>query len=59
MLGAGAARYGTCVKYYCRPSALTQAGERVLEPGPVSFAGGHAALCTEAVERVVVKLRPG
>ena len=52
-LAAGAAGHRAGVEHYRRPPALVEAGQGVLEPGPVAPAGGDAAPGAEAVEGIV------
>ena len=55
VLAAGAAGHGAGVQHHRRPSALVEAGEGVLQPGPVALAGGDAAGGAEAVKRVILE----
>ena len=55
LLAAGAAGHRAGVQHHRSPPALVEAGQGVLEPGPVALAGGDAAGGAEAVERIVLE----
>ena len=54
-LAPGTARDGAGVKHHGGASAFVETGDGMLQPGPIAFASGDAALRAKTVERVVVE----